>query len=426
MSHTPTRDTSGPIFDHMCVGTVVDNTDPQPELGRVRVRVPGILQPRSPWAFPMGRMLGVKEGIWWVPRVGASVIVFMNQGKSQHPYYMPGPYGSPGSVADAPEQGEFSPDNFTIRWKNFHLTFKGTDGTEKITLEDLDSKTKLEIDKTTGDYLRDVEGNEVVKVKTDRAVTVEEGDETHEVTAGQRTTQIQGDDSKTVMAGDEVTSVVAGDRTHTTLVGNSNEVVSAGSKTTTAGLNISLLAGGIINLTAGGAVNLQAPSINQTSSGVSSNISTGIRTETFLGSILSTIVGGVTRSVTGVFVEVFNGAVTQTFNGITSWFFNGITAIASAFTFSIKSNTIELGSGGQAIPPLVGADPTRAPYKRLVTFDIIAQFLLAHTHPVTTAPGTTGISVQKILPGTGSIPDPTILAPDIDDRLVTTQDTQAS
>lgn len=84
----------------MYVGVVVARDDPE-KLGRVRVRIPGLIEPASSWAYPMG-MPGAgggastsSRGMKWIPRLGAHVCVFFHQGHIDAPFYMPGNWGAP-------------------------------------------------------------------------------------------------------------------------------------------------------------------------------------------------------------------------------------------------------------------------------------------------------------------------------------------
>lgn len=93
----------GPRLTALYVGQVVDVADPQ-LLGRVRVRIPGVLEPESSWAFPLGLPGGggANRGVFMVPPLGATVGVLFNQGDQDHPYYMAGHYGIPGGARETP------------------------------------------------------------------------------------------------------------------------------------------------------------------------------------------------------------------------------------------------------------------------------------------------------------------------------------
>jgi len=261
VKHTVARETKDARYDHLILGEVVENVDPE-GLGRVRVFAPAYLEPESKWAFPIGHMFGVQNGIHWVPEIGSNVVVFLNQGDADHPYYAAGPPGKPDGVSDVPEQAPSgSVDHMVIRWRGFHLTINGKSGEERLTIEDLESETKIEIDRTTKDYTRLVKGDEHVTVEKNRDVTVVTGDEVHAVTVGKRTTTVQGDDVKTIVAGNKVDTVTAGNEVKTLTAGGSTETMAAGAKTVTA-LSVAITGTASVALTSGAVINLTAPAVN--------------------------------------------------------------------------------------------------------------------------------------------------------------------
>lgn len=72
-------------------GVVVDRDDPK-RLGRVRVRVPGIIDEKSTWAMP--RTGGsTKWGGVRVPPTGTDVLVQFVGGDVEYPVWEPGPFG---------------------------------------------------------------------------------------------------------------------------------------------------------------------------------------------------------------------------------------------------------------------------------------------------------------------------------------------
>lgn len=75
-------------------GVVVDDDDPDGH-GRVRVRIEGVLDEGSDWAWPVGNSGGGKarRGFFNVPEVGSTVAVYFAQGDPQAPRYLPGFWG---------------------------------------------------------------------------------------------------------------------------------------------------------------------------------------------------------------------------------------------------------------------------------------------------------------------------------------------
>jgi Type VI secretion system/phage-baseplate injector OB domain len=86
------------------LGEVTRRDDPD-GLGRVRCLIPGVIEPETRWAFPMGAPGAgtAKRGHFEPPAVGSNVMVQFLLGDPDHPYYQTGPWGDPGGVSDVPE-----------------------------------------------------------------------------------------------------------------------------------------------------------------------------------------------------------------------------------------------------------------------------------------------------------------------------------
>ena len=92
----------GPRYCALYEGTVVDNADPR-KLGRCRVRIPGLVEPASAWALPVGGGGGPgRRGTVRVPPKGASVAVFFHAGDPDHPHYLQGHYAAPNGASEVP------------------------------------------------------------------------------------------------------------------------------------------------------------------------------------------------------------------------------------------------------------------------------------------------------------------------------------
>ncbi len=381
------RETAHPRFDHMILGSVVDRDDPE-GLGRIRVHVPGLLEPSSAWALPLGAMYGVKNGIHWVPEVGANAVVFFNQGDEAHPYYMAGPYGAPEGETDVPDEApNGSVDHMVIRWRDFVITLNGKAGEEKASFEDRETGTKLEVTRATGNFERTVDGpqgDEVATIKRHLTETAG-GNEQHTV-AGNRTTGIGGNDTKTV--GGNETDTVTGNRTKTiagtkteTVGTTSSELVGV-SKAIVAGLNVAITAGGAVNVLAGGAVTLVGAGTTMQSTAGGNSIAAGLQTNTFLGGINETVVGNVNKTVAGNKTEAVTG--THELSGAI------LKLIAAEVKLGIEAAT-----------------------KKLVTRDLFTLWANIHSHAGLGSPPT-----EKIVPAASP--------PDVDELLVQTANVEAS
>ena len=80
-------------------------------LARVRVQIPGLVEPASGWAWPLGTVGGgaANRGLISVPAVGASVAVFFHQGDLAEPFYLCGPWGAPDGETEVPPEADTSP-----------------------------------------------------------------------------------------------------------------------------------------------------------------------------------------------------------------------------------------------------------------------------------------------------------------------------
>jgi hypothetical protein len=84
-----------PRFTALYRGVVTDNADPL-KVGRVKVRVPGLLEPSSGWALPLNVGGGAEAlGLFFVPEVGAEVAVWFHQGDVDEVHYIPGCFRAP-------------------------------------------------------------------------------------------------------------------------------------------------------------------------------------------------------------------------------------------------------------------------------------------------------------------------------------------
>jgi uncharacterized protein involved in type VI secretion and phage assembly len=124
------------------IGQVVDRADPE-RLGRVRVRIPGVVEPASAWAFPLGTVGGGSDrrGFFAVPEKSAEVGVLFHQGDVEQPYYLCGHWARTGPTTEVPEPARGLPaaDTPKVRvfeTERFVLLFDERAGAETLRIQD--------------------------------------------------------------------------------------------------------------------------------------------------------------------------------------------------------------------------------------------------------------------------------------------------
>ncbi len=145
-------DTDDPRYAALYIGEVVDRDDPE-GLGRVRVRIPGLIDPASPWAFPLGTVGGGSDrrGFFSVPEKGAEVGVLFHQGDVDHPFYLCGHWGKPNGQSEVPEPArdlskEETAQVRAFETKRFLLAFDDREGKEAFLIKDKVSGDQIEFD----------------------------------------------------------------------------------------------------------------------------------------------------------------------------------------------------------------------------------------------------------------------------------------
>ncbi|MDJ0766809.1 MAG: phage baseplate assembly protein V [Myxococcota bacterium] len=157
----------------MYVGYVTDRDDPE-ELGRVRVCIPGLLEPNSTWAWPLGTCGGGSKdrGFFAVPEVGAEVAVFFNQGDIQAPFYLSAHYGKPDGISEVPAEAKKSPpDNRVIATETFRIEMDETVGARKLKLTVLKTGDYLELN--AEDHSITLQGTTAITIKAVGAISID-------------------------------------------------------------------------------------------------------------------------------------------------------------------------------------------------------------------------------------------------------------
>ncbi len=128
-------DLEQPRLAGMYIGYVTDRNDPE-QLGRVRVCVPGLLEPHSAWAWPLGTAGGGSKnrGLFAVPEVNAEVAIWFNQGDlTADVFYLAAHWGKPGGESEVPEEAQKTPpDNRVFATETFRIEFDESEGARRL------------------------------------------------------------------------------------------------------------------------------------------------------------------------------------------------------------------------------------------------------------------------------------------------------
>ncbi len=157
----------------MYVGYVTHREDPE-GLGRVRVCIPGVLEPHSTWAWPLGTSGGgFKDcGFFAVPEEGAEVAVFFNQGDVDAPHYLSAHWGKPEGKNEVPEEAQKSPpNNRVIATPTFRIEMDESKNAKKLKLTNLKTGDLLLFD--AEDNTVTLQGTTAITIRAVGAVSIE-------------------------------------------------------------------------------------------------------------------------------------------------------------------------------------------------------------------------------------------------------------
>ena len=157
----------------MYVGYVTARKDPE-GLGRVRVCIPGVLEPESTWAWPLGTSGGgfKDRGFFAVPEEGAEVAVFFNQGDIDAPYYLSANWGKPDGESEVPEEAQKDPpDNRVLATPTFRIELDESEGARKLKLTNRKTGDHLLFDAEENTIT--LEGTTAITIKAVGAISLE-------------------------------------------------------------------------------------------------------------------------------------------------------------------------------------------------------------------------------------------------------------
>ena len=155
------------------VGYVTHRDDPE-GLGRVRVCIPGLLEPTGPWAWPLGTCGGGSKdrGFFAVPEVGAEVAILFKQGEAAAPYYLSAHWGRPDGVSEVPEEAQKSPpDNRVIATETFRIELDESEGSRKLKIKNRLNGDFIQLDAEDNTLV--IQGTTSITIRAVGAVNIE-------------------------------------------------------------------------------------------------------------------------------------------------------------------------------------------------------------------------------------------------------------
>lgn len=137
-------------------GQVVNNADSGRQ-GRVLATIPGLVErtgPLRPVGWPGAG--SAEEGVYWVPRIGATILVGFIQGDVDEGVYWCGPPGAPRGVPDVsqaaqtaaatdPEGPTVLPDVRALATPSFSVTIHDTPGRHRLRIHSKRDDSTIEI-----------------------------------------------------------------------------------------------------------------------------------------------------------------------------------------------------------------------------------------------------------------------------------------
>lgn len=158
----------------MYIGEVVANDDPK-ALGRVRVKINGLISPYSAWAWPLGTGGGNKDrGHFKPPSLHSEVAVWFKEGDIDYPWYLGANWGEGEVPEPARSAGNEAFKVGVLETDTWKVVYDDRPGVNSIlSVENKVTGDKIEFDGNTAGIT--VEGKAAVVIKAIGVVSIEGG-----------------------------------------------------------------------------------------------------------------------------------------------------------------------------------------------------------------------------------------------------------
>jgi uncharacterized protein involved in type VI secretion and phage assembly len=178
MSYDPfDLDRPDPGIYGLKTGVVIDTSDPL-GLGRVRVRIAGLIDEGSGWALPLGTVGGgeQKRGFFSVPKLNSEVGVLFESGNPDMPFYLSGHWGRPNDSRDVPtsvdsEDPSDAPEIHAFETEEYELVFDDRATSKAFKIKHKSSETEITINGMTGSMELKAQAN--LKIEATGTIEIE-------------------------------------------------------------------------------------------------------------------------------------------------------------------------------------------------------------------------------------------------------------
>ena len=245
------RGDSAPALPSVVVGVVTDNTDPEGNQGRVKVKFPWLTEDdQSWWARVASPMAGNGRGFFFLPEVDDEVLVSFEHGDPTRPYIL----GALWNGKDLPPKknseviSSSKVNQRIIKTRAGHLiTLDDTDGSELISIIDKTGKNLIKIESSSNKITIQADGDVAITAKGKVAVDAKQD------------VDVQANGNASIKAQQNVDVQATG---NATVKATGNATVQANGNLDLKGSVVNVEAQGTMSIKANGPLTLQGAVVN--------------------------------------------------------------------------------------------------------------------------------------------------------------------
>jgi uncharacterized protein involved in type VI secretion and phage assembly len=244
------------------VGIVTDNTDPDGNLGRVKVKFPWLVDDdQSWWARIASPMAGPNRGFYFLPEIDDEVLVSFEHGDVTRPYIL----GALWNGKDAPPKpnsdviGDSKVNERLIKTRAGHvISLVDKAGAEEISIVDKTGNNKITIESSSNKISIIADGDVVIQAKGKVAISAQDDvtvdTQANATVKAQKDVDVEAQGKATVKAQQDVDVQAQG---NATVKASGNASVEATGTLDLKGATVNLEAQGNMSIKANGPLSVQ-------------------------------------------------------------------------------------------------------------------------------------------------------------------------